>query len=42
MIGSFMYQAKSWSKPRRVAKIEWHQGELFHRIGFVVTVMATV
>jgi hypothetical protein len=32
------YQAKSWSKPRRVvAKIEWHQGELFPRIGFVVT-----
>ena len=32
------YQAKSWSKPRRVvAKIEWHRGELFPRIGFVVT-----
>jgi hypothetical protein len=32
------YQAKSWHKPRRVvAKIEWHQGELFPRIGFVVT-----
>jgi hypothetical protein len=32
------YQAKNWSKPRRVvAKIEWHQGELFPRIGFVVT-----
>ena len=31
------YQAKSWSKPRRVvAKIEWHRGELFPRIGFVV------
>jgi hypothetical protein len=32
------YQAKSWHKPRRVvAKIEWHHGELFPRIGFVVT-----
>ncbi|MFZ5450828.1 MAG: transposase [Thermodesulfobacteriota bacterium] len=32
------YQAKSWSNPRRVvAKIEGHQGELFPRIGFVVT-----
>ena len=32
------YQAKSWSLPRRVvAKSEWHRGELFPRIGFVVT-----
>jgi hypothetical protein len=32
------YQAKSWGRPRRVvAKIEWHWGELFPRIGFVVT-----
>jgi hypothetical protein len=32
------YQAKSWSRSRRVvAKIEWHRGELFPRIGFVVT-----
>jgi len=32
------YQAKSWSRPRRVvAKIEWHRGELFPQIGFVVT-----
>jgi len=32
------YQAKSWSRPRRVvAKIEWHRGDLFSRIGFVVT-----
>jgi hypothetical protein len=32
------YQAKSWHKPRRVvAKIEWHQGDLFPRINFVVT-----
>jgi hypothetical protein len=35
---SFTYRAKSWSKPRRVvAKIEWHQSELFPRVGFVVT-----
>ena len=34
----FHFQAKSWLKPRRVvAKIEWHRGELFPRIGFVVT-----
>jgi hypothetical protein len=32
------YQTKSWSRSRRVvAKIEWHRGELFPRIGFVVT-----
>jgi hypothetical protein len=32
------YQAKSWTRLRRaVAKIEWHPGELFPRIGFVVT-----
>jgi len=32
------YQAKSWSRPRRVvAKIEWHRGELFPRVGFVIT-----
>ena len=35
---SFSYQAQSWSKPRRVvAKIEWHQGELYPRVGFIVT-----
>jgi len=34
----FLYQAKSWDRPRRVvAKIEWHQGELFPRVGFIVT-----
>jgi len=34
----FQYQAKSWEHPRRVvAKVEWHQGELFPRVGFVVT-----
>jgi hypothetical protein len=36
----FSYQAKSWSKPRRVvAKVEWHPGELFPRVGFVVTTL---
>jgi hypothetical protein len=34
------YQAQSWDKPRRViAKIEWHPGELFPKIGFIVTNM---
>ncbi len=34
----FAYQAQSWSVPRRVvAKVEWHQGELFPRVGFIVT-----
>jgi len=35
---SFRYQAASWDIPRRVvAKVEWHAGELFPRIGFIVT-----
>ena len=35
---SFQYQAKSWRQARRVvAKVEWHQGELFPRVGFIVT-----
>lgn len=34
----FAYQAQSWNVPRRVvAKGEWHQGELFPRVGFIVT-----
>jgi hypothetical protein len=34
----FMYKADSWTRERRVvAKIEWHQGELFPRVGFIVT-----
>jgi len=37
---NFTYQAKSWSRPRRVvAKVEWHPGELFPRVGFVVTTL---
>jgi hypothetical protein len=39
---SFSYQAASWKMPRRViAKVEWHQGELFPRIGFIVTNMSS-
>lgn len=35
---SFQYRAASWDNSRRVvAKIEWHAGELFPRIGFIVT-----
>ena len=35
---SFTYQAGSWSQPRRViAKVEWHPGELYPRVGFIVT-----
>ncbi len=35
---SFEYRAKSWDRPRRVvAKVEWHAGELFPRVGFIVT-----
>jgi hypothetical protein len=34
----FMYQADSWTRERRVvSKIEWHKGELFPRVGFIVT-----
>ena len=39
---AFSYRAASWKKPRRVvAKVEWHQGELFPRIGFIVTNMSS-
>ena len=34
---SCSYHAQSWSKPRRVvAKVEWHGGELYPRVGVVV------
>ena len=37
---SFSYQAQSWSNSRRVvAKVEWHPGELYPRVGFIVTNM---
>ncbi len=35
---SFLYQAASWKTTRRVvAKVEFHFGELFPRVGFIVT-----
>src|ERR687893_430361 len=35
---SFSYRAASWDRSRRiVAKVEWHPGELYPRVGFVVT-----
>jgi hypothetical protein len=38
---SFSYRAGSWTKPRRVvAKVEWHPGELYPRVGFIVTNLA--
>jgi Transposase DDE domain group 1 len=37
---NFTYQAGNWTKLRRfVAKIEWHPGELYPRVGFIVTNM---
>jgi hypothetical protein len=39
---SFLYQAASWTKARRVvAKVEYHCGELFPRVGFIVTNLET-
>jgi hypothetical protein len=36
----FSYQAQSWKTPRRVVtKVEWHPGELYPRVGFIVTNM---
>ena len=36
----FRYQAGSWDHPRGVvAKVEWHSGELFPRVGFIVTTL---
>jgi hypothetical protein len=38
---SSSYQAGSWTKPRRVvAKVEWHPGELYPRVGFIIANMA--
>ena len=34
----FLYQPASWKTARRVvAKVEFHCGELFPRVGFIVT-----
>ena len=39
---SFLYQAESWKKARRVvAKVEFHPGELFPRVGCIVTKLET-
>jgi len=38
----FLYQAANWKTARRVvAKIEFHFGELFPRVGFIVTNLET-
>jgi hypothetical protein len=38
----FLYQAASWTTARRVvAKVEFHFGELFPRVGFIVTNLET-
>jgi hypothetical protein len=39
---SFLYRAASWKTARRVvAKVEFHFGELFPRVGFIVTNLET-
>jgi hypothetical protein len=38
LYASFRYQASTWERERRVvAKVEWHPGELYPRVGFIVT-----
>ena len=38
---NFRYRAASWGTSRRVvAKVEWHPGELYPRVGFIVTNMS--
>jgi hypothetical protein len=38
---SFSCQAQSWKKPRRVVvNVEWHPGEPYPRVGFIVTNLA--
>jgi hypothetical protein len=37
---SFRYGAGSWGQGRRVvAKVQWHAGELFPRVGFIVATL---
>ena len=37
----FLYEAVSWKQARRVVvKVEFHCGELFPRVGFIVTNLA--
>ena len=39
---SFLYQAASWKQARRgAAKVEFHCGELFPRLSFIVTNLGT-
>jgi hypothetical protein len=39
---SFLYHAASWTMARRVVgKVEFHCGELFPRVGFIVTNLGT-
>jgi hypothetical protein len=36
---NFTYQAAVWTKPPRViAKVEWLPGELYPRVGFIITI----
>jgi Transposase DDE domain group 1 len=38
LFSSFLYRAASWTSARRVvAQVEFHFGELFLRVGFIVT-----
>ena len=38
LYAGFLYRAASWDEHRRVvAKVEWHAGELYPRVGFIVT-----
>jgi hypothetical protein len=38
---SFRYHVQSWNTPRHVViKVEWHPGELYPRVGFIVTNLA--
>jgi len=40
-VHDFKCRAASWQKKRRVvAKVEWQQGDLFPRVGFIVTSMS--
>jgi len=39
----FSCRDASWDRARRVvAKIEWHQGELLPRVGFIVTNLSSI
>src|SRR5262245_53439123 len=40
-LANLSYQAGTWTNPRRViAKVEWHPGELYPRVVFIVTNMS--